>query len=265
MFLDFIGIWLLFVSSSFVRTLCGLALLGLSSLLRTDVLVLNAISVVIYLVFFGGMKYGTKGAMKECFVFLMFPGLVLIYQFYSTQEAGFVRYEPSHSGYLTWMRSWFASEKSEYERFAWDIGTTEWFGFDVANYPTRAFESIAERNRVAELLKVWRSEGYSTSIDSGFRDIGFERFVQHPVRSFLLVPALRMANFWINLDGAQSYFQVIHIQRPFSLLIVAFTLLMRLLLILMAGLGAYVIWFQPQTSVVDQLAFSTLWEPLCRT
>ena len=78
-------------SEQFCPDACGLALLGLSSLLRIDVLVLNAISVVIYLVFFGGMKYGKRGAMKECFVFLMFPGLMLIYQFYSTQEAGFVR------------------------------------------------------------------------------------------------------------------------------------------------------------------------------
>jgi hypothetical protein len=218
-------------------------------LLRIDVLVLNAISVVIYVVLFGGMKYGTRAAMKKCFVFLMFPGLILIYQVYSTQEIGFVRYQPSHPGYFTWMRSWFALQKSEYERFAWDVGTTGWFGFDLSNYPTRAFDSIAERNRVADLLKAWRSEGYSTSVDSGFRDIGFD----HPVRSFILVPALRMAHFWMNLDGAIPYIRVLSIQRPFSTLIVAFALLLRLLLIFLAALGTYEVWFRQRAPIAKRV------------
>jgi hypothetical protein len=250
MFFDFVGIWLLFASSGFVWTACGLALLGFASLLRIDILVLNAISVIIYLVFFGRMK---RAGVKGCLVFLAFPGLMLVYQFYSTQEIGFLRYKPLYPGYDIWMRSWFALQKSEYERFAWDLGTRDWFGFDVSNYPARAFDSIAERDRVSELLRTWRSEGYSTSVDRGFGDIGHDRFAQHPVRSFLLVPSLRMAHFWINIDGAQSYLRVLLIQRPFSTLIVAFTLLLRLLLIFLAGLGAYAIWFWPRAPVVEQL------------
>jgi hypothetical protein len=58
MFFNFVGIWLLFVSRSFGGTAYGMASLGLASLLRIDVLALNAICVIIYLVFFSGMTCG---------------------------------------------------------------------------------------------------------------------------------------------------------------------------------------------------------------
>jgi hypothetical protein len=151
------------------------------------------------------------------------------------------------------MRSWFALEKSEFMVFAWDVGTKDWLGFDLSHYPPRAFGSIAERDRVSELLDTWRSEGYSNSVDRGFSDIAHDRFSQHPVRSFLFVPFLRMAHFWINIEGAQSYLRVLLMQRPFSTIIVAFTLLQKLLLIFVAVLGAYAIWFWPRIRTADQV------------
>jgi hypothetical protein len=253
MFFNFVGIWLLFASRSFIGTACGMASLGLASLLRIDILLLNAICVIIYLAFFEGMKCRKGAGIKACLVFLTFPGLMLIYQFYSSQQIGLIRYEPRFPGYDIWMRSWFALQKSEYERFAFDVGTSDWFGFDVVNYPARAFDSIAEHDRVSELLRTWRSEGYSTSVDRGFRDVGHNRFAHHPMRSFILVPTLRMAHYWINLDGALPYIRVMSIQRPFSTLIVAFALLLRLLLIFLAALGAYAIWFWQRAPVDKQL------------
>ena len=253
MFFGFVGIWLLFVSRSFVGTAYGMASLGLASLLRIDILLLNVVCIIIYLAFFGGMRFGKRAGIKACLVFLIFPGLMLIYQFYSSQEIGFGRYEPQFTGYDAWMRSWFALQKGEYERLAWDLGRRDWFGFDVSNYPARAFDSIAERDRVAGLLGTWRSEGYSTSVDRGFKDIGYDRFAHHPMRSFILVPTLRMAHYWINLDGAIPYIRVLSIQRPFSTLIVAFALLLRLLLIFLAALGVYGIWFWQRAPVDKQL------------
>jgi hypothetical protein len=185
---------------------------------------------------------------------------MLVYQFCSSQEIGFVKYKPDTPGYFTWMRSWFALQKSEYERFAWGPSgwgrpgmEKDWPGFDVANYPARAFDSAAERDRVSDLLRIWHSGGYTTSVDRGFMDIGYDRFAQHPVRSFILVPSLRMAHLWINLDGAQPYIRVLLIQRPLSTFIVAFALLLRLILIFMAVLGAYAIWFQLRTLATDYL------------
>src|SRR5262249_3041371 len=97
MFLNFAGVWLWFASRSLNWTACALTLMGVASLLRIDILVLNTICVIIYFVFFERMKCGWKTALKGCLVFLAFPGLMLVYQFYSTQEVGFVRYKPWNS------------------------------------------------------------------------------------------------------------------------------------------------------------------------
>ena len=105
MFLNFVGIWLLFASRSFSWTACALTLMGVASLLRIDILALNAICVIIYFVFFERMKCGWKTVLKGCLVFLAVPGLMLVYQFYSTRRSGLSDIKPWNSGYFAWMRN----------------------------------------------------------------------------------------------------------------------------------------------------------------
>jgi hypothetical protein len=100
MFFNFVGMWLLFTSRRFIWTACGLGLLGVASLLRIDVLPLNAVSVAISFIIFGGAKGDTRVGVKGFLVYLAFPGLMLIYQFYSTQQIGFVRYDPWNGAVL---------------------------------------------------------------------------------------------------------------------------------------------------------------------
>jgi hypothetical protein len=154
------------------------------------------------------------------------------------------------------MRSWFAIEKVEHDRFAYDVGTISWAGFDVANYPTRAFGSAAEHDRVAQLLATWRTAGYTSSVDRGFQELGLERFKRHPVRSFILVPSLRMANYWLNVDGAQTYLRILPFGRPVSTLIVMFTVLLRLILLFLAAVGAYAVWSKQPTPINDQILWA---------
>lgn len=256
MFLVFVGVCLLFASHSFVTMAFGLGLLGLASLLRIDVLILNFLIVTIYLTFFRHEKFSPKVALFGFFLFCMFPFLMLTYQYYSTREIGLVRPDLVwNPGYYTWMRSWFAIEKTEYDRFHFDIGTKDWAGFDIANYPARAFGSDAERGRVSDLLATWRSEGYSEPVDRGFRELGIERFKENPMRSLVFVPLLRMAHFWINIEDAQSYLRVISLHRPISTLIVAFTFLFRLVLLFLAAVGTYAIWLRPPAPLTDQILF----------
>jgi hypothetical protein len=156
-------------------------------------------------------------------------------------------------GYHAWMRSWFAIEKIEHDRFAFSPGAANWAGFDVANYPTRAFDSAAERDRVAELLETWHTAGYTGSVDQGFQQLGIAKFKQHPLRSFVLIPLLRMIHYWINIDGAQTYLRVLPLGRPLSTLVVAFTVLLRLSLICLAAIGAYTVWLRGLSPLTDQM------------
>jgi hypothetical protein len=256
MFLVFIGVWLLFLASSFIARVVGFTLLGAASLLRIDILFLSLVASISYVVLFVRKAVDIRASLLGLALICAFPISMLVYQYHSTQEIGLVslvKHGLWHPGYYTWMRSWLAIEKIEFDRFAWDVGTANWAGFDVANFPSRAFDSTAERDRVAELMTTWRNSAYTDSVDRGFQQLGIEKFKQHPLRSFVLVPLLRMIHYWINIDGAQTYLRVLPIRRPLSTLVVAFTVSLRLVIILLAAIGAYAVWLRPRTLVNEQV------------
>jgi hypothetical protein len=253
MFFVFVGAWLLFIPSSFVTRFVGFAFLGAASLLRIDVLILNIVASITYLVLFRRKAFDTRAVLLGLVLFCAFPISMLAYQYHSTQEIGLVKPQFWQPGYYTWMRSWFAIEKIEHDRFAFAPGTTNWAGFDVANYPSRAFDSEAERHRVGNLLATWLTAGYTGSVDQGFQQLGLEKFKQHPMRSFVLLPLLRMIHYWINIDGAQTYLRVLPLRRPVSTLVVAFTILLRFVLIFFAAVGVYAVWSRALAHNTDQI------------
>src|SRR5262249_30739196 len=63
-----------------------------------------------------------------------------------------------------------------------------------------------------------------------------------PVKYFFTIPLLRMAHYWINLDGAQSLLRTVNIKRPYSLGIVGITIALRVIFILFAVIGAATVW-----------------------
>ena len=253
MFFVFVGVWLLFIPSYFVARIVGFACLGVSSLFRIDVLVLNIVAGITYLVLFRRKAFDTRGTPLGLVLLCAFPISMLAYQYYSTREIGLVKLEFRQSGYYAWMQTWFAIERSEFDHFAFNIGTENWPGFDIANYPSRAFDSATERNRVAGLLATLRTAGYIGPVDQGFHQLALEKFKQHPVRSFVLIPMLRMIHFWINIGSAQTYLRVLPLKRPVSTLVVAFTISLRLVLIFCAAIGAYFVWLRPPIPITDQV------------
>jgi hypothetical protein len=254
MFFVFVGVWLLFIPNNFGARIVGFASLGVASLLRIEVIVLNIVAIITYLVLFRRKAFDTGAVPLGLAVFCALPIFMLAYQYYSTQEIGLMKLQQlPHSGYYAWMQTWFAIEKTEFDPFAFDIGTTHWPGFDVKNYPSRAFDSATERNRVAELLAILRTAGYIGPVDQGFHQLALEKFKQHPVRSFVLIPMLRMIHYWINIGSAQTYLRVLPLRRPVSTLVVAFTISLRLVLILCAAIGTYFVWLRPPTPISDQV------------
>lgn len=256
MFLVFVGVWLLFIPSNVIAWVSGFVFLGAASLLRIDVLALNVIGIVLYVALFYRNAFDKRAALLGWMLFCSFPVSMLAYQYHSTREMGLVRPDFPQPGYYAWMRRWFAFAKTEHDRFAFSPGSPNWPGFDVANYPSRAFDSSDERDRAAADLKTWRIAGYTETVDQGFRGLEREKTQQHPLRSFVFIPALRMIHFWINLDGAQTYFTALDLRRPTSTLAVALTLALRLLLIAVAVLGAYAIWFRPTLAVTAEVLFA---------
>jgi hypothetical protein len=166
---------------------------------------------------------------------------LLALQTVSTGEVGLVqRYEPP-GYYAAWMRTFFSTEK-EYTALAWDVGSEGWEGFRLDAYPRRAFADDQERAQVADLLKKWQAEGYTAEVDRGFATIYKTKLNSAPAKFFLIIPLMRMAHFWINLDGAQSFFRAVSIKRPYSLGVVGITIALRAIFILLAIIGAATVW-----------------------
>jgi len=246
---------LLMFARSFVKATVPVAasfLLGLSAITRTELIPLAvAFCGVYWLLIVGhkGLQFWRSGWMKQCgaslvimLVAAIIPlmGLIAL-QAASTGEFGVIRWQPWNPGYYAWMRTWFADRK-EYPRFHFDVGQPGWEGFRLAAYPKRASANNEEQAQIAELLKKWQAETYTPEVDEAFAAIAKAKRVHAPVTYFLTIPLLRMAHFWINLDGAQSFLRVVHIQRPYSLGIVGITVALRAFFILFAAIGAVAVW-----------------------
>jgi hypothetical protein len=65
MFFVFVGVWLLFIPSSFVARMAGFIFLGVASLLRIDVLILNIVASITYLVLFVRKAVDMRAALLE--------------------------------------------------------------------------------------------------------------------------------------------------------------------------------------------------------
>jgi hypothetical protein len=82
-----------------------------------------------------------------------------------------------------------------------DVYLTLWKFDDEAvpieTIPPSAFDSAAERNRVAAILAVYNdSTTLTPEIDGAFGEIARERTARHPLRTYIEIPFLRCVSMW---------------------------------------------------------------------
>lgn len=137
------------------------------------------------------------------------------------------------AGYIAWLRTWVDDERyvSPFED-----GLNQ-YPIDVEALPHRAFDSPAERDRVAELLERYNNRAPAESeepqetekqldstedksddseqetppeprmtpeIDSGFAELARDRINRHPVRYYVVLPARKAIGLWFDTHS-QSY------------------------------------------------------------
>jgi hypothetical protein len=192
---------------------------------------------------------------------VLLPPLALAgFQYASTGEVGLIkvvkRYEDP--GYFAWLRTSFLTE-SEYRPLAWSRGSTDWEGFAISRYPSRMFDSSDEKEMVRGLLNKWKNDGMSPQIDAGFSDLAQRKIEARRIRNYVALPALRMLNDWINVDGAQTLLRVIPLKRPWSQLVVGLVLGLRLIVVALGAVGIFSLVRPPRTtplsSQIMHLAF----------
>jgi hypothetical protein len=259
-FLMFFGVWMLSRHALSARSraiaLVGPLALGLAAMLRSELIVLNftilAVFIILVIKEYGTIFAVARKALLALALYSVIPISMVTYQYTSTGELGLVKPSFHNAGYMAWMRTWFAIEKTEHDRFAFGPGGTGWPGFDVTSYPSRAFDSQEEQDRIAEAMSRWQSSGYTDAVDRELHQLATEKSRQNLLRHHILIPSARMIHYWINIDGAQTVLRVIPIGRPFSTVVVGFFLLMKLIFVAFALVGFFAIWFRPTRLGADE-------------
>jgi 4-amino-4-deoxy-L-arabinose transferase-like glycosyltransferase len=257
MFFVFMGCYLLyrhFVDTAQIAYLAtGSLALGLAGLMRVDMIpVAGTILVIVLLLKWRSSPSRSNLApMAVCGALFLAPPLgMCAFQYYSTGEIGYVRinmpYNPNvtRGGYFAWARTWIMFVQGENVLFGFaDYGVPKtWAGFNVEAFPSRAFRSLDEKKKIGGLLKSWQENGYTSDIDASFQQIAASRKSKNWILTFVVVPAVRMMHYWINLEGAREIQVVLNLEPPWSRVATALVFPFRLLFVLLGLIGFYVIW-----------------------
>ena len=96
-------------------------------------------------------------------------------------------------GFYAWTRTWMVRNRDAYT-VTWALGKNP---IPIAAFPDAAFDSAAERARVADLLASYNSDlKIPPSLDRKFQELARERAAAHPIRTFAMIPTERAFATW---------------------------------------------------------------------
>jgi len=96
-------------------------------------------------------------------------------------------------GFYAWTRTWMVRYRDAYS-VTWELGKKP---IPIAAIPETAFDSAAERARVADSLAIYnRDLKVTPSLDRKFEALARERGAAHPIRTFVVIPTERAFVIW---------------------------------------------------------------------
>jgi hypothetical protein len=98
------------------------------------------------------------------------------------------------TGFNRWVKTWIADYVSVQEIY-WSVPGAE---MDVTRLPWRTFDSQEQRERTAELFSDYnRDHDMTAELDGRFAALAAERVHAAPLRYYVWLPALRIADMWL--------------------------------------------------------------------
>jgi 4-amino-4-deoxy-L-arabinose transferase-like glycosyltransferase len=185
--------------------LFGALLTGAATLVRPEMPLLLGVGVIVYAIrtwrALGVRKATVLGAgMFIAFLVPLVPwaarNAVTLHkvQFIAPRYANLPgEYNPV--GYYAWTGTWLERYRDIFST-VWAIGEDR---MDVDALPASAFDSPAERDRVADLIEQYNDSpelDVSPEMDRQFAEIARERTRRHPLRTYLRVPFERALTIW---------------------------------------------------------------------
>ncbi len=109
------------------------------------------------------------------------------------------RYATEHDelvphGFNRWVKTWMASYVSV-EEIYWNVPGQP---FDPTKLPDRAFDSAEQKEQTLALIADYNQVQKTRSdLDARFAELAAERIRAHPLRYYVWLPALRIADMWL--------------------------------------------------------------------
>jgi hypothetical protein len=96
-------------------------------------------------------------------------------------------------GFYAWTNTWLWRMRDVY-LVSWNLDSDD---INVSDVPASAFDSPAERARIAAILAQYNeTRQMDAQIDAAFAQIARERTARHPLRTYIEIPFLRTLTIW---------------------------------------------------------------------
>ena len=97
-------------------------------------------------------------------------------------------------GFNRWVRTWMA-EYTSVEEIYWNVPGVN---LDSAKLPNRAYDSPSQKEQTLALIADYnRTTDMTPELDARFGALAAERVRAHPVRYYVTLPCLRVADMWL--------------------------------------------------------------------
>ncbi|PYX42108.1 MAG: hypothetical protein DMG83_21955 [Acidobacteria bacterium] len=97
-------------------------------------------------------------------------------------------------GFNRWVSTWIADYTSTEEVY-WSVPGEK---VDASNLPARAFDSPEQKRQTLQLLDEYNNAlNVSPELDARFAALAEERIRAHPLRYYVILPALKIADMWL--------------------------------------------------------------------
>ena len=147
--------------------------------------------------------------------------------------------EPLMPGFNRWVKTWTA-EYVSVEDIYWNVPGEP---INVTSLPNRAFDSQKQRDETVELFTDYnRDHDITPELDARFAALAAERIHAAPLRYYVWLPALRIADMWLRprteLFPSDPRWWQFNDDAPWLVLSLGFGLL-NLLYVVLAGAGVW--------------------------
>jgi hypothetical protein len=97
-------------------------------------------------------------------------------------------------GFNRWVKTWIIDYASV-EEIYWNVPGDN---FDATKLPSRAFDNPAEREATLALITDYNEpQDITPDLDARFAELAAERIRAHPIRYYVVLPLLRVADMWL--------------------------------------------------------------------